>query len=102
MSARELTPAPAALFPDAAARTRIDDGLTRALLAAGERVARGSVVPTLDRAQFKRELENFDFAVPRPLEELLAWTIERLEHGVVHMNNPRYFGLFNPDRKSVV
>ncbi len=96
MTARELTPAPAALFPDGAARTRVDDGLTRALLAAGERVARGSVVPTLDRAQLKRELEAFDFAVPRPLEELLAWTIERLEHGVVHMNNPRYFGLFNP------
>jgi glutamate/tyrosine decarboxylase-like PLP-dependent enzyme len=96
MNARELTPAPAALFPEAALRTRIDDGLTRALLAAGERVARGSVVPTLDRAQLKRELETFDFAVPRPLEELVAWTIERLEHGVVHMNNPRYFGLFNP------
>jgi glutamate/tyrosine decarboxylase-like PLP-dependent enzyme len=96
MNTRELTPAPAALFPEGALRTRIDDGLTRALLAAGERVARGSVVPTLDRAQLKRELETFDFAVPRPLEELVAWTIERLEHGVVHMNNPRYFGLFNP------
>jgi glutamate/tyrosine decarboxylase-like PLP-dependent enzyme len=96
MNTRELTPAPAALFPEGALRTRIDDGLTRALLAAGERVARGSVVPTLDRAQLKRELETFDFAVPRPLEELVAWTIEHLEHGVVHMNNPRYFGLFNP------
>ena len=33
---------------------------------------------------------------PRPLEELLRWAIERMEHGIVQMSNPRYFGLFNP------
>ena len=37
---------------------------------------------------------NFDH--PRPLEEMLRWSIERLEHGIVQMSNPRYFGLFNP------
>src|SRR6202020_1422667 len=26
----------------------------------------------------------------------LRWAIERLEHGMVQMSNPRYFGLFNP------
>ncbi len=37
-----------------------------------------------------------DFDTPRPLEQLLDWTLERMEHGIVQMTNPRYFGLFNP------
>lgn len=45
---------------------------------------------------FRRELAGFDFAVPRPMDAMVAWTLERLEHGVVHLNHPRYFGLFNP------
>ncbi len=96
MTAKSLQPPPAALFPGAIERTRVDDALTRTLVAAAQRVAAGSVVPTLDRVQFRRELEEFDFATPRPLDELIDWTVERLEHGVVHMNHPRYFGLFNP------
>ena len=96
MRGRDLPAPPAALFPDRQTRTRLDDQLTRALNEAGERVGRGSVMPTLDRAAFRRELAQFDFAGPRALDELLNWTIERLEHGVVHMNHPRYFGLFNP------
>ena len=36
------------------------------------------------------------FAPPRPLDELLSWSIAQLEHGIVHMTHPRYFGLFNP------
>ena len=27
---------------------------------------------------------------------MLAWTIAQLETGLVHINHPRYFGLFNP------
>jgi glutamate/tyrosine decarboxylase-like PLP-dependent enzyme len=96
MSPSDLPAPPPALFPDATSRTRVDDALTRALLAAGERVAHGSVIPTLDREKLRRELAQFDFAAPRSLDELIRWTIERLEHGVVHMNHPRYFGLFNP------
>lgn len=97
MSARSGLPAaPPALFPDRATRTRVEDALTRALLDAGERVAAGSVMPTLDRAALREELAQFDFASPRALDELLQWTIARLEEGVVHMNHPRYFGLFNP------
>jgi len=96
MSAEQLPPPPAALFPDAGVRLRIEDALTRELLAASERVAHGGVMPTLDRTALRQELAGFDFARPRALEELIAWTIGRLEHGVVHMNHPRYFGLFNP------
>ncbi|MGH8206835.1 MAG: pyridoxal phosphate-dependent decarboxylase family protein, partial [Steroidobacteraceae bacterium] len=85
-----------ALFPAAPARERVEDWLTRELLAATERAARGPVMPTLDRAQLQRELAGFDFEQPRALEPLLAWALAQLEHGVVHLNNPRYFGLFNP------
>ena len=86
----------AALFPTSAERERLDGVLTTALLHAQERVAAGSVTPTLDQAAFRRELAAYDFATARPIEELLGWTIAQLEHGVVHMTHPRYFGLFNP------
>ncbi|HEY8288174.1 MAG TPA: pyridoxal-dependent decarboxylase, partial [Acetobacteraceae bacterium] len=53
-------------------------------------------MPTLDLAAFRSALAAFDFQTPRPLAELLPWTIARMEHGVVHITHPRYFGLFNP------
>jgi glutamate/tyrosine decarboxylase-like PLP-dependent enzyme len=92
----DLTPPVPALFPGREARERLDDLLTHALAEAGERVLRGPVMPDIDMAEFRRDLAAFDFAQPRPLEELIEWAIGRLEHGTVHMTHPRYFGLFNP------
>lgn len=92
----DLAPPVTALFPPDEARVRVDDYLTRELLAANHRIASGAVVPTLDMARLRADLAEFDFSAPRPLDELLTWTIDQLEHGVVHMTNPRYFGLFNP------
>jgi glutamate/tyrosine decarboxylase-like PLP-dependent enzyme len=90
-------PAPvAALFPPAQERRRIDDWLTRALGEAQTRVQRGAITPTIDVPAFVRELASIDFDVPRPLQELLRFSIERMEHGIVQMSHPRYFGLFNP------
>ena len=66
------------------------------LLRANERVAEGPVTPALNLADFKSELAKFDFRNPRPLGELLSWTIDKMEHGLVHVTHPRYFGLFNP------
>lgn len=86
----------AALFPGADERRRIDDLLTVQLGAAAARVASGSVVPTLDMDELGRELARFDFVERRALDELLSWIIPRMEHGVVHITHPRYFGLFNP------
>lgn len=85
-----------ALFPMPEDRTRIDDWLTRQLRDADDRVAAGAVVPTIDIARFNDELAAFDFQEPRPLTELLAWIVARLENGITHITNPRYFGLFNP------
>ncbi len=90
-------PAPvAALFTPRAERERIDDLLTRVLAAALERVGQGSIMPDIDMSRLREELAAFDFETPRPLESLLEWTTSQLEHGVVHMTHPRYFGLFNP------
>jgi glutamate/tyrosine decarboxylase-like PLP-dependent enzyme len=86
----------AALFPARADRQRIEDYLTRALALADERVGAGTVTPSRDIDSLRRELEGFDFARPRPLPELLDWSIGMLEHGLTHLTHPRYFGLFNP------
>jgi glutamate/tyrosine decarboxylase-like PLP-dependent enzyme len=94
---RDELPAPVpALFPNRSIRERFDDLLTRALADATERAARGPVTPTVSMSSFRQELARFDFSTPQPLEHLIAWTVAQLEHGVVHMNHPRYFGLFNP------
>jgi glutamate/tyrosine decarboxylase-like PLP-dependent enzyme len=91
-----LPPPVGALFPTRESRTRVEDLLTRELAAATARVVAGPVMPALDGEKLRRDLAAFDFGRPRPLEELLHWTIGVMEQGVVHMNNPRYFGLFNP------
>jgi aromatic-L-amino-acid decarboxylase len=90
-----MQPVPA-LFPAVEERRRAEDRLTEALARACTRVAAGPVAPTLDADAFRRELAAFDFSAPRPLDEMLAWTIARMEQGLVHLTNPRYFGLFNP------
>lgn len=85
-----------ALFPAPAERQEAEDRLTRALGAALARVARGPVGPDLDCAGLRGALAQFDFAEPRRLDDVVAWTIAQLERGVTHMTHPRYFGLFNP------
>jgi glutamate/tyrosine decarboxylase-like PLP-dependent enzyme len=85
-----------ALFPPPDDRRRGNDSLTIMLAEAEQRVARGSVTPTIDMDAFRAELLAFDFERTVPLDDLLAWTIARMEDGVVHQNHPRYLGLFNP------
>ena len=84
------------LFPALDDRRKWEHFLTARLDEALLRVPAGSVVPDLDPADFRRLLDDFDFEAPRPLSDLLSWIIDQLEHGVVHLTHPRYFGLFNP------
>ena len=93
---REPSKRASALFPAREDRERWDDFLTRELAHANERIAAGPVTPTLDLGTFRSELAEFDFRAPRALGELLSWTIAQMEHGLVHVTHPRYFGLFNP------
>lgn len=85
-----------ALFPGADERARIEALLTLELQIALRVLQQGSVTPTIDMQAFRTELATFDFITPRPLDELLRWSVARLQHGIVQMSNPRYFGLFNP------
>jgi glutamate/tyrosine decarboxylase-like PLP-dependent enzyme len=96
MSRNSLPPPVEELFPSRESRETSEDWLTRALCSTEERILAGPVMPDIDMASFRRDLARFDFETPRPLRELLDWTLSQLEHGVVHMNHPRYFGLFNP------
>jgi glutamate/tyrosine decarboxylase-like PLP-dependent enzyme len=96
LNQKSLPDAIPALFPQAPDRDRIGSWLTVELEDALRRVQAGPVTPTIDIQQFRAELESFDFAKPRPLEDALRWAIERMEQGIVQMANPRYFGLFNP------
>jgi glutamate/tyrosine decarboxylase-like PLP-dependent enzyme len=91
-----IAPPDRTLFPPRGERERIDDYLTRALALAQQRVHAGPATPTLDIGAFRRELGQFDFSTPRPLPQLLDWSISMLENGLVHLTHPRYFGLFNP------
>jgi glutamate/tyrosine decarboxylase-like PLP-dependent enzyme len=89
-------PPPASLFPAPDDRRCWDERLSRELARAEARVAAGPVTPTIDLSAFRHELAGFDFASPRALDGVLEWTIAQLEHGLVHVTHPRYFGLFNP------
>jgi glutamate/tyrosine decarboxylase-like PLP-dependent enzyme len=85
-----------ALFPSAADRLRVDNALTIQLAAAISRVAQGPVAAARAQDAFAAELAAHDFNEPADLDTLLAWTIARLETGLVHLNHPGYLGLFNP------
>jgi glutamate/tyrosine decarboxylase-like PLP-dependent enzyme len=93
---RDRAPGTPALFPPRETRLHWDDVLTRELELARERVNAGPVMPDFDIAKFKRDLACIDFQAPRPLDEMLSWTVAQMEHGLVHVTHPRYFGLYNP------
>jgi glutamate/tyrosine decarboxylase-like PLP-dependent enzyme len=84
------------LFPDRGERERVHDWITREMLEVSARIAAGPVTPVLDAEALRRELLEFDFVAPRNIDALLAWTVDKMEHGLVHLTHPRYFGLFNP------
>jgi len=96
LNQKPLPDAVPALFPNASDRERIGGWLTLELEAALQRIQAGPVAPAGDVHKFRIELERFDFNTPQPLEDALRWTVDRMEHGIVQMSNPRYFGLFNP------
>jgi aromatic-L-amino-acid decarboxylase len=85
-----------ALFPPISDRNTIDSKLGVLLADAEERVFAGPVTPTLRGADLAEALEQYTFEAPVPLEIVLPWVVQALCDGIVHVNHPRYFGLFNP------
>jgi glutamate/tyrosine decarboxylase-like PLP-dependent enzyme len=84
------------LFPPEQERHAIDTHLSMRLAASRIHVIQGSVIPTFDRGIFAEQLALINFERPLDLNQLLTWTIEQMETGLVHITHPRYFGLFNP------
>lgn len=84
------------LFPSARERQVWDDALTKTLNAVRTYISQGPVTPTIDMDSFREELSRIEFSDARPIGDLLSWTIAKMQHGIVQMTNPRYFGLFNP------
>jgi aromatic-L-amino-acid/L-tryptophan decarboxylase len=92
----ETTQACEALFPAVAERQRLESLVAGALEGLDARIAAGKVTPTLNMAAFRAELAEYDFACPAALDRVLPWIMAQLEHGMVQITHPRYFGLFNP------
>ena len=62
-------------------------------------IAGGRVVPSVTPPEIRRHLARYDFAGPRPLDDVIADVEEMLRTWQVHVTHPRYFGLFNPSVK---
>ncbi len=45
----------------------------------------------------KRRLAQFDFAKPTAKTELLTWTTRQMAELELHLSDPHYFGVFNPN-----
>ena len=84
------------LFPSMERRFEVAQKLHADLAAAEQRVISGSVTPSFDLAELQAQLAKYDFEQAEPLSDVLRWSVSALEHGLVHVGHPRYFGLFNP------
>ena len=54
------------------------------------------VAPVVSPSEIRRHLSRFDFATPIPLDQLIGDVAQLLRRWSLHVNHPRYFGLFNP------
>ncbi len=84
------------LFPDRAERAAADSLLAGLLADARKRTVAGPVGATVRFDEALRRLGEWDFRSASGLPDVLAWVVAQMEDGVVHVDHPRYFGLFNP------
>lgn len=54
------------------------------------------VAPAVSPAEIRERLSRYDFDSPRPLDQLIGEVAGLLRQWSLHVNHPRYFGLFNP------
>ena len=54
------------------------------------------VAPAVSPDEIRRHLSRYDFAGPIPLDQLIGEVAQLLRRWSLHVNHPRYFGLFNP------
>ncbi len=54
------------------------------------------VAPKVSPTEIRERLSTYDFADPIPLDQLIGDVAGLLRQWSLHVNHPRYFGLFNP------
>src|SRR5687767_4102538 len=54
------------------------------------------VTPVVWPDEIRRHLSRYDFGGPIPLDQLIGEVAQLLRRWSLHVNHPRYFGLFNP------
>ena len=54
------------------------------------------VTPAVSPHEIRQELSRYDFTGPIPLDRLIGEVALLLRQWSLHVNHPRYFGLFNP------
>ena len=84
------------LFPGQADRKAADSFLSVLLSDARARTVAGPVGATIGFDEALGRLRGWDFQSPRRLQDVLVWVVAQMADGVVHVDHPRYFGLFNP------
>ena len=55
-----------------------------------------AVAPAVSPDEIRQHLSRYDFAEPIPLDRLIGEVADLLRQWSLHVNHPRYFGLFNP------
>ena len=82
------------LFPNNDEKNRILKNLYQSLDKI--QIENKKVTPMHDLAGFRKQLKAMDFNQSNQLSDMVDWTINHLQNGLVQMTHPGYMGLFNP------
>ena len=86
----------AARWPAKERRLAIQQELSVRLAEALDALQSGPVDPQPDPDALRARLKQFDFREPLDLLDASGSVIDLLQHGIVHLMHPAYFGLYNP------
>ncbi len=83
-----------ALFPDKDEKNQVLKKLWQSLDEI--QIENSTVTTMLDLTNFRKQLTAIDFNQSNQLSDMVDWTIQHLQKGLVQMTHPGYMGLFNP------
>ena len=86
----------AARWPAKERRLAVQQELSVRLAEAIDALQSGPVDPRPDPDALRARLKQFDFREPLDLLDASGSVIDLLQHGIVHLMHPAYFGLYNP------
>ncbi|WP_339481834.1 pyridoxal phosphate-dependent decarboxylase family protein [Pseudomonas sp. RL_5y_Pfl2_73] len=86
----------ASFFPEQRERTEIFGFLKGVVDNYVSDISSIEVNPSMSKADIGQILSRYDFDGSLPVASVLSDVLSMMEHGVVHVTSPNYFGLFNP------